>query len=365
MDTGASEEELVGKKKTNGSIIWRWFGFKVSDEQQNNVFCRECRKSVATKGSSTTNLYHHLQLRHKVQYEECVKLRAVAQTAKSSEVPAVKQTTLQHSYTRAVPYDTKSEKWGEITKAVAYHIAKDMVPISTVEQEGFIQLLKTLDRRYQLPSRKYFTREALPKMYTDVRQSLAAQLTKVSHFALTTDMWSSRTCEPYMSVTIHFMEDWELKTACLQTSYFPQDHTGEHIAEALQDVLKTWKLNPTGLVAITTDNGANIVKAVQLNKWSRIQCFGHRLHLAIGKCNTEFFDLEKKTLINEKCIESLVELNMPMDHKTNIFISHSQHIHLSLRNRKLVEQINKLSLLNPINVLGCICLCIRLSCDTK
>ncbi|XP_076734617.1 E3 SUMO-protein ligase ZBED1-like [Maylandia zebra] len=157
-----------------------------------------------------------------------------------------------------------------------------MVPISTVEQEGFIQLLKTLDRRYQLPSRKYFTREALPKMYTDVRQSLAAQLTKVSHFALTTDMWSSRTCEPYMSVTIHFMEDWELKTACLQTSYFPQDHTGEHIAEALQDVLKTWKLNPTGLVAITTDNGANIVKAVQLNKWSRIQCFGHRLHLAIG-----------------------------------------------------------------------------------
>ncbi|CAI5682842.1 unnamed protein product [Oreochromis niloticus] len=157
-----------------------------------------------------------------------------------------------------------------------------MVPISTVEQEGFIQLLKTLDRRYQLPSRKYFTREALPKMYTEVRQSLAAQLTKVSHFALTTDMWSSRTCEPYMSVTIHFMEDWELKTACLQTSYFPQDHTGEHIAEALQDVLKTWKLNPTGLVAITTDNGANIVKAVQLNKWPRIQCFGHRLHLAIG-----------------------------------------------------------------------------------
>ncbi|XP_025759720.1 zinc finger BED domain-containing protein 1-like [Oreochromis niloticus] len=157
-----------------------------------------------------------------------------------------------------------------------------MVPISTLEQEGFIQLLKTLDRRYQLPSRKYFTREALPKMYTEVRQSLATQLTKVSHFALTTDMWSSRTCKPYMTVTIHFMEDWELKTARFQTSYFPQDHTGEHIAEALQDVLKTWKLNPTGLVAITTDNGANIVKAVQLNKWPRIQCFGHRLHLAIG-----------------------------------------------------------------------------------
>ncbi|KAK1900649.1 Zinc finger BED domain containing protein 4 [Dissostichus eleginoides] len=32
-------------------------------------------------------------------------------------------------------------------------------------------------------------------------------------------------------------------------------------------------------VCITTDNGSNIVKAVSLNKWKRLQCFGHRLHL--------------------------------------------------------------------------------------
>lgn len=64
------------------------------------------------------------------------------------------------------------------------------------------------------------------------------------------------------------------------------------VAEALQDALITWKLNATGLVAITTDNGADIVKAVQLNKWLRMQCFGHRLHLAIGECNTESADLK-------------------------------------------------------------------------
>lgn len=36
------------------------------------------------------------------------------------------------------------------------------------------------------------------------------------------------------------------------------------------------------MVCITTDNGANIVKAASLNNWTRLQCFGHRLHLAIG-----------------------------------------------------------------------------------
>lgn len=88
-----------------------------------------------------------------------------------------------------------------------------------------------------------------------------------------------------MSLTVHFLEDWEMKTACLQTIYFPQDHTGEHIAEALQDALVNWKLDEKGPVAITTDNGSNIIKAVQLKKWQRMQCFGYRLHLAIGECN--------------------------------------------------------------------------------
>ncbi|XP_059371308.1 E3 SUMO-protein ligase ZBED1-like [Carassius carassius] len=157
-----------------------------------------------------------------------------------------------------------------------------MVPVATVEQVGFQKLLKTMDPRYELPSRNYFAQEALPQMYTEIKQSLADRLANVTHFALTSDMWSSRTCEPYMSMTVHFIQDWEMKTACLQTSYFPQNHTGEHIAEALLDAIASWKLQEKYLVAITTDNGSNIVKAVELNEWLRMQCFGHRLHLAIG-----------------------------------------------------------------------------------
>ena len=164
-----AEEELVSKTKNNGSIVWRWFGFKVSDDQQQNVFCKECRKPVATKSSSTTNLFHHLQQRHKVQYEECVKLRAATQNTKPPQPPAPKQTMLQTSFAHAVPYERTSEKWRNITKAVSYYIAKDMVPIATVEQDGFIQLLKTVNRRYQLPSRSYFAREA--QLSTSVEKS--------------------------------------------------------------------------------------------------------------------------------------------------------------------------------------------------
>ena len=69
-----------------------------------------------------------------------------------------------------------------------------------------------------------------------------------------------------------------------ETAYFPDDHTGEMIAQGLRLMLSAWDLKEENLVAITTDNGSNVVKAAELNEWMREQCFGHRLHLAIGKC---------------------------------------------------------------------------------
>ncbi|KAJ4943422.1 hypothetical protein JOQ06_005923, partial [Pogonophryne albipinna] len=158
-----------------------------------------------------------------------------------------------------------------------------MAPVSVVEKPGFQKLVKTLDPKYKLPGRKYFAEKALPALYVEVREKVTNQLTNVTHFSTTTDLWSSRTCEPYLSLTVHYVDNWELKSACLQTSFFPEDHTGEIIAQGLQEALLSWNLPEARQVCITTDNGSNIVKAVSLNKWKRLQCFGHRLHLAIER----------------------------------------------------------------------------------
>ncbi|XP_076880239.1 E3 SUMO-protein ligase ZBED1-like [Brachyhypopomus gauderio] len=92
----------------------------------------------------------------------------------------------------------------------------------------------------------------------------------------------SRTIQPYMSLTVHYIdEDWKLQSACLQTCYFPEDHTGEVISQGLIDALGSWNLSEDRQSCMTTDSGTNMVKAVKLNEWSHLQCFGHRLHNAI------------------------------------------------------------------------------------
>ena len=51
-------------------------------------------------------------------------------------------------------------------------ITMDFQPFSIVEDEGFQLLLRVLDRRYQLPSRKYFSEQVIPKMYTELKEKL-------------------------------------------------------------------------------------------------------------------------------------------------------------------------------------------------
>ncbi|XP_017327177.1 E3 SUMO-protein ligase ZBED1-like [Ictalurus punctatus] len=157
-----------------------------------------------------------------------------------------------------------------------------MMPFSTVENVSFRKMMSVIDPRYELPGRKYFSRTAIPTLYGEVRERVQEQLKSGSYFATTADLWSSRTSEPYLSLTVHFIDqDWKLVSLCLQTVYFPEDHTGEAIAAGPTDALASWGFSEDHQVCITTDSGTNIIKAAELNRWTRLQCFGHRLNSAI------------------------------------------------------------------------------------
>ncbi|XP_051567264.1 E3 SUMO-protein ligase ZBED1-like [Myxocyprinus asiaticus] len=179
-----------------------------------------------------------------------------------------------------------------------------MVPFKSVQNVGFKRLIHTLDARYDLPSRKYFSNTTIPHMYSECRQRIAAELKHGEFFATTSDFWSSRTAELYLSLTIHFIDDdWKLKSACFQTNYCPEDHTGELIAHDLKDALESWSLSEEQMSCMTRDSGTNMVKALQLNNWTRLPCFGHRLHLAIEK-NAKDTRIEHATSLCKKIVSA-------------------------------------------------------------
>ena len=142
-----------------------------------------------------------------------------------------------------------------------------------------------LDPKYQLPSRRHFVDVQLPRLFSEIRDKVLTELKDVQYYADTTDLWTSVANHPYLSFTVHFIDQqWNLCSCCLDTAPLFDDHTGQNIADTIQNVLSNWGLRAESLIATTTDNGSNFVSAFHnILEWPRISCFGHNLDLAINK----------------------------------------------------------------------------------
>ena len=74
-----------------------------------------------------------------------------------------------------------------------------------------------------------------------------------------------------------------------------KDHTAEHIAASFPKVAEEWGISRK-VVAMVSDNAANIVAAVRHTGWTHVPCFAHTLDLVVSeaiKAETKIFQLRK------------------------------------------------------------------------
>lgn len=281
--------QLVEKSNTT-SEVWRYFGFQPgSDGRPENIetpVCKICFRVIPAKASNTSNLYAHLKSQHPHIYLEVKsKSNQAPTTSTSSGEPSKEHTTMMREiFQRKDKFDPKPREHRDLTKAVTYYIAKDRMPLNIVSKPGFQHLLSKFNPKYDLPSKNYFSRVAIPSLYADVRKVVERELKSADCFAATVETWTCRSNEMYVTCGVQFVDsDWMLKTHCLQTQYLPDEHTGQSLKCALEDVLEEWGLDTTNLVAVTTDNGPAVKHACELLSWKRLNCFSQNLQCSIQK----------------------------------------------------------------------------------
>lgn len=84
----------------------------------------------------------------------------------------------------AAKYHAKSQKAIQITNSIATFIAKDLRPYSIVESQEFMALIKTLDPRYTVLSRKHFSDQIIPTMYNRVKNDFQRSLMQAEQVKL-------------------------------------------------------------------------------------------------------------------------------------------------------------------------------------
>lgn len=105
--------------------------------------------------------------------------------------------------------------------AVAYFIVTCCLPLSLVDKLGFILLCAVLRPGFKPAGRKALVNNYIPKLLHTTKQTLKALLKEAAWIACTSDAWTSKAQDSYISLTAHFINSkWELMCFTLCCRYF-------------------------------------------------------------------------------------------------------------------------------------------------
>ncbi|KAL4113409.1 hypothetical protein QTP88_017034 [Uroleucon formosanum] len=333
----------------DSSVVWKYF--KKDLNNPNEAQCLICKSSYK-RSNGTSNLMEHLKRKHMcildrdnmllqnleqesinepgtsrgsqpqstssnlpVSYfttsSNCNEPTGSTMATTESEPPLKRQKQLVLSNRFGAPSELQIKAFYE---AIVRMIAEDLQPLSIVENEGFRNMVKLLDSRYQIPSRRALGRTIIPNIYSNVRNKVQTLLNDTSFIALTTDIWTSINTDSFITITAHFFPKGhsQLKTVVLCTKKLHHGHTGVYLAEIMTSELNSWGILDK-ITAIVTDSGANIKSAIRLMNIQHIPCTAHKLNLvvqqalylseddSVGEESHELHDSGKIKLILKKC----------------------------------------------------------------
>lgn len=229
----------------------------------------------------------HLKVHHPKQHNElkrdspCIPAKSLD---KSSTQSTQKQLTLQESFNKKAQWSPSSPEYKAVTMEITKMLCKDGLPLYTVEKPGFKAFIHfAFQGKYKIPDRKHFSHNSSEKLYRETKESVQEKLKSAVYYSATTDLWSSVTSVPFISLTVNFTDnEWNMKNYMLETLYMPQDHTGDNIAQVIEQCLEEWNLDKNKLAAMTTDSGSNVKLAMTNMNVTRMACFGHILHNGIN-----------------------------------------------------------------------------------
>ena len=172
----------------------------------------------------------------------------------------------------------------------------------------------------------------LPTKYDEIKQRVMKVLTQVKHLSLTTDIWTSRATESFLTVTIHFIHSWKLKSLVLATVKFSTEHTGEHIADELQRITDHWEITHK-VVGVVTDNASNMVAAIRITGWTHIHCFAHTLNLVVQEAIKNDPVL---LLIKRKCKDTVTFFHQSVNAAEKLRAVQKQ---IGIQEKKLIQEV--------------------------
>ena len=193
------------------STVWKFFNRIGSDK--NKATCNDCKKEYTCTGGTTSSLKNHLEKKHKELYQQYIaetnaKLapsqKRLADDQSSNKQPKMKERKIEDCMN-----ETEAALDKAITDAIVDFLADAGVAFRVVGLASFERLMKIANRGIKLKSPVTYSRLVKVKaaeIEKELIEIIAAVKGDLNCVGFTTDLWTSHAGDPFMSLTIHFID---------------------------------------------------------------------------------------------------------------------------------------------------------------
>ena len=290
----------------NGSLLWNYFTERKDEDGKKVAVCKDADKCKAPKKiikisqGTTSGMDSHLKVHHKVQYQEYLSLKEQQQELNKSQAATrkkqgnrdtptllFKQSKLQESFTNTLKYEDVQKdhpvQTGFDSRFVDVIVAA-FLPFGFADLPEVHELFNFLNKRITVKCSTTYSRqiehkynEAITKIKNIIKTKLG------SSCGFTSDLWTSRARNSYMSLTAHFIDsNFNLHRWTPYCKYLGSErHTGEVICKHLDDMVEDLSISDEVKKYCVTDNAANMMKGVRISEINSSDCKNHTLQLAI------------------------------------------------------------------------------------
>ena len=98
-------------------------------------------------------------------------------------------------------------------------------------------------------------------------------LQRLKFINLTTDLWTSRRMEAYITITAYSIDEkFNTINLVLDTHHMPERHTADNISDGLEKAVRKWLAGKCSKVDVVTNNASSMRKIVHIYDSEQAVC---------------------------------------------------------------------------------------------
>ncbi|XP_060947142.1 uncharacterized protein LOC133024170 [Limanda limanda] len=255
-----AQPKASGSGRKRRMDIWTHFNYNEMEKKtQCTVITGEKLCGFKICGKNTTNLKRHLKAHHPSLHATIPDTRPEKQQPDSERMG----TSIQAFFSSQLKYKADSAEQHIKEEAISQWIGRTGLPARSVEEEDFVPMMQSMDKRLTVPKKAKIT-NLVDKLYIAEREKFQDRISTARKITIGLDIWSKKGLTAAflaISACYYCTQQKRANHILLRLEQISHPHTADCIKTCVDRCTEDWGISKEQILTVITDNRSNMVAA--------------------------------------------------------------------------------------------------------